>query len=254
MMKIAELLGKGEEAGVYGRKRDDLRKLVHQTYFDASGNLYGTGSQIDLAYPLLTGVVPEEAANAVKQRLENETMVNRNGHLACGLVGVPILTEWAVNNQAVDLMYTMLKKRDYPGYLYMIDQGATATWEHWNGERSHIHNCYNGIGSWFYQAVGGIRLADDVPAYRKVIIQPQIPAGITWAKTFRETPYGKLSVYWELKNNEMFMELEVPMGTEAVVQIPAGIKKYRLGEIFHELAGDTPAMVNLKSGKYSLGY
>lgn len=254
MTKIAGLLGKGEEAGIYSQKRDDLRKLVHRTFFDASGNLYGTGTQIDLAYPLLTGVVPEEASNAVKQSLENETMVNRNGHLACGLVGVPILTEWAVKNQAVELMYAMLKKRDYPGYLYMIDQGATATWEHWNGHRSHIHNCYNGIGSWLYQAVGGICLADDVPAYRKVYIRPQIPGGVTWAKTFRETPYGKLSVNWELKDKEISMELEIPVGTEAIVQIPSGVKKYRLGETAHELAGDTPGMVQLKSGKYSLSY
>lgn len=50
----------------------------------------------------------------------------------------------------------MLKKREYPGYLYMLDNGVTTTWEHWNGERSHIHNSYNGIGSWFYQALAGI--------------------------------------------------------------------------------------------------
>ena len=27
---------------------------------------------------------------------------------------------------------SILMKRDYPGYLYMVDNDATTTWEHWN--------------------------------------------------------------------------------------------------------------------------
>ena len=83
-------------------------------------------------------------------------------------------------------MYSMMKKSDYPGYLYMIDNGATTTWEHWDGARSRIHNCYNGTGSWFYQAIGGIHPLEDFPAYRKVRIEPQIPEGVTWAKTLKK--------------------------------------------------------------------
>ena len=32
-----------------------------------------------------------------------------------------------------DFLYSMLKKRELPGYLYMIDQGASTTWEYWSG-------------------------------------------------------------------------------------------------------------------------
>ena len=73
------------------------------------------------------------------------------------------------------------------GYLYMIENGATTTWEHWDGERSRIHNCYNAIGAWFYQSVGGMYPLEDFPAYRKVKIEPQIPEGVDWAKTYKET-------------------------------------------------------------------
>ncbi|MDR2775495.1 MAG: hypothetical protein LBC19_12295 [Tannerella sp.] len=62
--------------------------------------------------------------------------------------------------------------------------GATTTWEHWNGERSRIHNCYNGIGSWFYEAIGGIHPDDRAPGYRHFYICPQIPEGMTWG-TYR---------------------------------------------------------------------
>lgn len=254
MQKIAQVLGKTEDAGMYAQKKDLLQKSIHQRFFDPAKNTYATGTQIDLAYPMLSGVVPEELGGAVTQSLINETEKNRGGHFACGLVGIPVLTEWAVNNHSADLMYSMLKKKDYPGYLYMIENGATTTWEHWNGDRSRIHNCYNGIGSWFYQAVGGIRLTDDVPAYRKVLISPQIPQGITWAKTFKETPYGKLVINWELKKKTMELKVEIPIGTEAVIVIPSGVIKYRLNGNEFDLSGEKNAGVDLKSGKYKIEY
>lgn len=254
MLKIAKVLGKTSDVELYTTKKEQLATKINQVFFDKSKNIYATGSQIDLTYPLLAGVVPEQLVSAVKSNLVSEIMNNRNGHFACGLVGIPVFTEWVIKNQEADLMYTMLKKRDYPGYLYMIENGATTTWEHWNGERSWIHNCYNGIGSWFYQAVGGIRPDDNVPAYQKVIIQPQIPQGITWAKTFKETPYGKLAVNWLLKGKMIVMELVIPVGIDAEVVIPSGVKEYRIDGKSYYLSGKTPSSAKIKSGKYTVAY
>ena len=106
---------------------------------------------MDMCYPMLVGAVPDSLYDDVKRKMMTDTEKQHKGHIAVGLVGVPILTEWAIRNREVDFLYQMLKKRDYPGYLYMIDNGATATWEYWSGERSRVHNCYNGIGTWFYQ-------------------------------------------------------------------------------------------------------
>lgn len=115
----------------------------------------------------------------------------------------------------------MMKKRDYPGYLYMIDRGATATWEYWSGERSRVHNCYNGIGTWFYQAVGGIRLDEAEPGYRHFYVDPQIPNGVTWAKVTKESPYGTIAVNWKLEDdNQLNLQLTVPAGTTATICIP----------------------------------
>lgn len=254
MQKIAQLLGKTSDSKLYSQKRDQLQAKIHQTYFDRLKNSYGAGTQIDIAYPLLAGVVPGELTNAVTKSLVNEIENNRGGHFACGLVGIPVFTEWAVKNQAADLMYTMLKKKDYPGYLYMIENGATTTWEHWDGLRSRIHNCYNGIGSWFYQALGGIRSAGDAPAYRKVLIQPQTTKEVTWAKTSKETPFGTIVVNWEVKVKTMAMNLEIPVGIDAEVVIPSGIKKYKIEGKEYNLSGEGPSNVKIKSGKYQLFY
>ncbi|MDR0724461.1 MAG: glycoside hydrolase family 78 protein [Prevotellaceae bacterium] len=214
MSKIAALLGKTEDTKRYSELADTLRKLIHERCFDMEKNIYGSGSQIDLAFPMLASV-PGELLSKVKQNLYHETERN-DGHISCGLVGIPVLAEWAVCNNAPDFMYSMLKKKDMPGYLYMIEKGeATTTWEHWNAERSHIHNCYNGIGTWFYQAVGGIRPDPSAPGYRKVTISPQIPEGITRAEVTKETPYGTLVVKWKKNNEKIRFDITVPVGCTA---------------------------------------
>ena len=228
MEKIATFLGKKNDARIYAEKKEQLRKLIHERFFDNAQNSYATGSQIDLIYPMLAQVTPESLVKDVTKTLFMETEQNKKGHLAVGLVGIPILTEWAIRSRSVDWVYGMLKKKDYPGYLYMIENGATATWEHWNGDRSHIHNCYNGIGAWFYHAIGGIQPDEKYPGYQRVIIAPQVPEGITWAKTSKETPLGKVIVNWEVKNGTILIDLTVPPGCTAMLELPDNIREYSL--------------------------
>ena len=220
MYKTAITLGKREEAEEFAMRREKLNKLIHQTFYREDEGIYSTGSQLDMCYPMLVGVVPDSLYNKVKENVVAMTEEKYKGHIAVGLVGVPILTEWAVRNKQVDFFYQMMKKRDYPGYLYMIDHGATATWEYWSGERSRVHNCYNGIGTWFYQAVGGIRLDEAKPGYRHFYVDPQIPNGVTWAKVTKESPYGTIAVNWELQGKQLNLQLTVPAGTTATVCIP----------------------------------
>ena len=255
MEKIALKLGKKEDATRYALQNEKIRKLIHETFFDSKNHSYASGSQIDLTYPLLTQVVPDSLIQKVIMSLQNEIVINRKGHIATGLVGIPIFTEWSVKNHATDLFYNMLKKRDYPGYLYMVDHGATSTWEHWSGDRSRIHNCYNGIGSWFYQAVGGIRPDDNFPGYKEFFIDPQIPQGVTWAKTTKETPYGSIALNWVLENDQIKLNLEVPIGSLAKVVIPGKTKEYLLNGVSNKLVPQKePSLVTIGSGKYTLSY
>jgi alpha-L-rhamnosidase len=220
--KIARLLGKEADAQEFISRKSALDAKIQETFFHADSAFYATSSQIDNIYPMLVGVTPPEIVSSVTERLFEDTKNKYKGHFATGLVGIPVLVEWAVKNKYPDFVYDMLKKRDYPSYLYMLDNGGTATWEHWNGERSRLHNCYNGIGSWFYQAIGGIQPVEDAPGYSKIRISPQIPNGISWAKVTKETPYGKITVSWEQKDGKLILHITVPPGSEAVVDVPEG--------------------------------
>lgn len=250
MEKIAIQLHKPEEAALFADKSTVLNRLIHQTFFDPEKNIYATGSQLDMSYPMLVGVVPAELVEKVKDRLISRTNEQHNGHIAAGLVGVPILTEWTIRSREADFMYGMLKKQDYPGYLYMLQNNATTTWEYWSGERSRVHNCYNGIGSWFYQAVGGIRPDEKSPGYQHVFIEPQIPEGVTWAQTTKETPYGTILLKWELKDNVQRMHILLPAGVKATVLVPENAKKAALNENEIYLQG----ALSLKSGTYDIEF
>ncbi|MDR1813852.1 MAG: alpha-rhamnosidase, partial [Tannerella sp.] len=197
-----------------------------------------------------TGATPADIIAPLEKSLYDITAERFNGHLATGLVGIPVLTEWVIKANRPDFMYNMLKKRDYPGYLYMVDNGATATWEHWNGERSHIHNCYNGIGSWFYQAIGGIRPLESAAGYRKILIQPQIPAGITWAKTTKETPYGTVAVDWSLDDNNLTINVLVPVGCTASLPLKENVTSCNINGSHLDIP--STHQLTLQSGKYTI--
>lgn len=222
MSKIASFLNKYEEAQMFASRKKQLNELIHQTFYNSPAGIYSTGSQIDMVYPILVGATPDSLQNRVEEKMIDMTTQRYNGHIACGLVGVPILTEWAIRNRKVDFIYQLLKKRDYPGYLYMIDNKATTTWEYWSGERSRVHNCYNGIGTWFYQAIGGLRMDEAAPGYNHVDIDPQIPDGVTWAKVTKESPYGEIGVNWKLEKNVLYLWVQIPVGVTATVHMPEG--------------------------------
>ena len=225
MTKIAKALGKEADIPGYQQKHEALNNLIHETFFDKEKNNYASGSQIDLIYPMLVGATPTPLVEAVENTLFQESAGRFKGHIATGLVGVNILTQWATKNQETDFVYNMLKKRTYPGYLYMIDNGATLTWEEWDGERSQLHNCYNAIGSWFIQALAGITPDEANPGYKHFFIRPQMVEGISWAKASKDTPYGVCEVSWKQGNGTFEMDVEIPVGSSATAILPNGEEK-----------------------------
>ena len=215
LIQIASVLGKEDDSRMFAERKAKLDALIHSRFYHPEEGIYGTGTQIDMMYPMLVGAVPQDLESKVKDKLFERTATINNGHIGVGLVGVAVLAEWAARAGAADFVYGMLKQRSYPGYLYMIDNGATATWEEWDDPRSQLHNCFNGIGSWFYQALGGI--VPDEPGYRHVTISPQYPEGLDWVRVSQDTPYGRISVAWEKKDGDISLHVDIPAGITAAI-------------------------------------
>lgn len=246
MRKIAGHLGLSEDMRRFSDRYQSLIELIQERCYLPDDASYATGTQIDLVYPLLAGVTPDSLKVVVESTLMQVTADQFKGHLSTGLVGVPIITQWATREEKSNFLFQMLKQRSYPGYLYMIDNGATTTWEHWNGARSHIHNCYNGIGSWFYQALAGIQPDEEQPGYQHIFIKPQMVDGLTWVKASKHTPYGNVTVNWTLKRNSLLVEIEVPIGSTATFVPPRSFAPISLNGM--QLHWDDD--LELQSGKY----
>jgi alpha-L-rhamnosidase len=184
------------------------------------------------------GIPPDRTTEtAVRNRLIDITHIKYNTHLAVGLVGIPIFAQWAIDERQTELMADLLRQPDYPGYLHMIANGATTTWESWNGDRSHVHNCYNGIGIWFYQALAGIRPDPEAPGYKHFFVDPQPLKDIQWVKASQPTPYGNIDITIEGKK----ITISIPVGTTATL-FPDTAEQQTLPAGHHTIA--TPNQIN----------
>lgn len=252
LVKIAKVLDKPTDSKHFDQKIKVLSTAIHDKFYHPKTATYGTGVQIDLAYPLILGVVPDSLEEKVKANLIHETMDIRKGHFATGLVGLPILTQWAVEQGASEMMYQMMSTKEYPGFGYMIENGATTTWEHWDGERSRIHNCYHGAGSWLYQSVGGIRIMEDYPAYERFMLAPRPPKEIKWAKIKKETPYGGINLEWKNEKGVMNMNVTIPVGSMANLVLPKGSDMCSIGSKITK--PDKNGHIWIGSGSYHITY
>lgn len=220
MERMARMTGHQADAEYFAARREIVVDAIHRHFYHSETHTYANGTPLDQAYALLMGVPPDSAtAAAVKARLIKDIHGCYRDHVAFGLMGTPIFTEWCIRERQADLMATLLRQPDYPGYLNMINQGATTTWESWGcgmsgkEDRSRVHNCYNGIGTWFYQALAGIRPDPGQPGYRHYFIDPQFCDGVEWVRASKPTPYGNITVQIEGDT----LKLTVPDGTTATV-------------------------------------
>lgn len=213
MAQIAQHQQRAEDSQHFTSWASQLRQRLQHTFYNAADTTYASGSALDMAYAMNIGLMPKDMRPAVRHKTIQLCRTRDNSHIGVGLVGVHVFTEWAIREGESELMYDILKQPDYPGYLHMINNGATTTWESWDRSRSRIHNCYNGIGIWFYQALGGIRHTDNPHHY---IVSPQFPYSqkLEWVDVYQQTPYGQLAVKWNHKGETTEVTITVPVGLE----------------------------------------
>lgn len=220
MVQMALMTGHPDDAQHYAAWRRNLNASIHHHFYHPETHTYANGTPLDQCYALLLGIPPDSATVAVvKAQLIKDCHGKYRDHIAAGLMGVPIFTEWCISERQTDLMATILRQEDYPGYLYMINHGATTTWESWDcgrpgkEDRSRVHNCYNGIGIWFYQALAGIRPDPEQPGYKHFFVDPQPVEGVDWVRATKPTPYGTIRVEIDAAT----LKLSVPQGLSATL-------------------------------------
>ena len=219
--QMADVLGRHDEAKSCRAESKRLRPLIHAAFYDKDKQLYALDEQSYYLMPLMTGVVPEELRPAILNKLEECIRVKRKGHLDTGMLGTYFLMNYLMEIGRNDLLWLVVTQKDYPGWGFMIDQGATTWWEQWNGYWSQIHSCFTSLDGWFYQGLAGIRPDELEPGFKKVIIKPAIVGDLTWVKCYHDSPYGRIVSNWKREDQKLTMEVTSPANTTATVYVPA---------------------------------
>ena len=147
--------------------------------------------------------------------------MKNKGHLDTGMLGTYFLVQYLQEAGRNDLLHTIFSQRTYPGWGYMLEQGATTLWEQWNGYASHIHSCFASPGSWFYQGLAGIRPDESGPGFKKILIKPAVVGDLTWVKCGYDSIHGRIVSNWNRDGAKLTMEITIPINTTATVHVPA---------------------------------
>jgi alpha-L-rhamnosidase len=215
--KAAMTLGKKAEADEYTKLAERTKRAFQQKFFDIEKGTYGpNGGNI---FALKMGV-PEEQKAFVIAALKADIAANK-GHLDTGIFGTQFFFEVLSDNGLHELAYEAMNQKTQPGYGWWIEQGATTTWEQWDGGGSRNHPMFGGGIVWFYRKLAGMNTDEDKPGYRHIIFKPQPAGNVTFASYSNQTPYGTSAISWKRDNLKFTMNITVPVGSTATVFVPA---------------------------------
>jgi len=68
---------------------------------------------------------------------------------------------------------------------------------------------------------GGIRPDPEGPGFKKISIKPALVGDLTWVKTHKDTPYGRIISNWKREGDQVSMDVMIPPNTTATVFVPA---------------------------------
>jgi alpha-L-rhamnosidase len=255
LAKVAELLGKSNDAAVYRQEADAVRDAFNAHLFNAQKNQYDRGSQTANAMPLALGMVPPGHAQAVLANLVADVRAHTD-HVTAGDVGFHYVVRALTEYGRSDVLATMLARTDSPSYGYQLKRGATTLTEAWdtNPDASQNHFMLGHGEEWFYRGLAGLNV-DLAHGQRKAIaITPHFVKGVAWARASYLGPMGEIAVHWGHEGNRATVEVTVPTGAEATVTLPGALAWKESSAKLTDSPGVESVRMAVSGAKVHVGY
>lgn len=199
LSRSADLLGREKEAGAYESLASELSERIVAQLYDPEAKRFRDSSgasathQGVTAIALLADLVPAEEREAAIDSVARQPWECRT------VLSLPLLRMLFENGREAEA-FALLDRREYPGWGYMLAQGAKTMWEGWDDIESHSH-AWNGYPARLLQEfVVGIR--SEAPGFAKAVIRPYMPAGLTFAEADVWTPLGVIRAGWYREEGE----------------------------------------------------
>jgi alpha-L-rhamnosidase len=225
--RAAEALGKTADAAKYNDLFNRIKAAFNQAYVTDDGRVLGdtqAGYVLALAADLLDG---ERSRLAGEHLVDN--IAQRGWHLSTGFIGTKDLMLVLSKIGRNDVAYRLIHNDTFPSWGFSIKQGATTTWERWDGwtpekgfqdpgMNSFAHYSFGAVYQWMVENIGGIR--SDGPSYRHITVSPQMDGQLTRATTRYDSIRGRIETAWERRDGVFSLRVDLPANTTATVYLP----------------------------------
>jgi alpha-L-rhamnosidase len=225
--RAAEALGKTADAARYNELFAQIKAAFNRAFVADDGRVSGdtqAGYVLALAMDLLDG---ERATLAGQHLVKN--IAQRGWHLSTGFIGTKDLMLVLSKIGRNDVAYRLIHNDTFPSWGFSIKQGATTTWERWDGwtpekgfqdpgMNSFAHYSFGAVYQWMVENIGGIR--SDGPSYRHIVISPQMDGQLSHATTRYDSIRGTIETAWERQGSQFSLKVKVPANTTATVYLP----------------------------------
>jgi alpha-L-rhamnosidase len=221
----------------------------------------GGDTQTSYVLALHMNLVPEGLRAKAADRLVKKIEDN-HGLLGTGFVGTPYLLEELTKTGHTKLAYDLLLSKGMPSWGYVIDHGATTTWERWNGDEmmgdpqmnSYNHYAYGAVADWIYRYAAGVDASPLDAGFHTVVLHPVFDARLSSLKFEYESSYGEIESNWTVKGKTVEWSVTLPANTTGRLEVNAEeaarytLDGVRLSE--SKLAKKVDGGFELAAGKY----
>ena len=248
MERFAGILGKSDDAKNFSAKAEEVKDAFNKKFLtvkknthEAYGGLlypdstyYGNNTATANLLPLAFGMIDDPYVKGeVEKNILKNIITDNKGHISCGVIGVQWLMHGLTDMGRSDVAWLLATNRSYPSWGYMAKNGATTTWELWNGNtaspkmNSGNHVMLLGdLVSWIYQDLGGINSDPEKPGYKHIIMKPDFSVDeIDDINTSYKSIYGNIVSRWKKVNGVLNWDVEIPANTTATLYMPNGETK-----------------------------
>lgn len=226
---LAEMLyavGKDAEAADCEEFSQGAKK-AYNYYFVKDGKIQAP-RQAPMVRALALGLLSEEDAIKVAADL-NQNAIDRGYTVGTGFLSTPFVLGVLVKYGYVETAYKMLENTKAPGWLAMVEQGATTVWEvyHIFDEQGHPkassmnHYSPGAVCGFLFDTACGIRVEGE----NHFRIAPSPGGTLTYASASYDSPYGMVESGWQKNENGTKYEITIPANCTAEVILPSGARK-----------------------------
>lgn len=254
MKTFANLMQDENQKVKYDQLSSALEQKLREKFWNKSIN--GKVNRQTLFSALLYHeIIPKDEIPAAKDSLLMALQKAPSQHLTTGIFGTPFALEAVSQYISPQIIFDIINSKDYPGWGYMVDRGATTLWETWKESDniySNSHPMFGSVTEWFYRWLGGIRPDVNYPGFERFYIKPYTPVGLDSVSTFYNAPTGKITSHW-IKEKEEGYRYKISVPKTSVAQVVL-IKK--LHQKITILEGqeylDSNNNEDIKDGKFNL--